>query len=103
MTGVQTCALPIFTKQYQALLQTEDVTVEFPPESVRRLAEIAFAVNEKTENIGARRLYTVMEKLLEEVSFDTASHGKRFVVSTEYVNEKLGELAKSEDLARYVL
>ena len=99
LTNTDAC----LTKQYQALLQTEDVTVEFPPESVRRLAEIAFAVNEKTENIGARRLYTVMEKLLEEVSFDTASHGKRFVVSTEYVNEKLGELAKSEDLARYVL
>ena len=99
LTNTDAC----LTKQYQALLQTEDVAVEFPPETVRRLAEIAFAVNEITENIGARRLYTVMEKLLEEVSFDTASHGKKFVVSAEYVNEKLGELAKSEDLARYVL
>ena len=77
--------------------------MEFPRESVRRLAEIAFAVNEKTENIGARRLYTVMEKLLEEVSFDPASRGGNFVVSADYVNEKLEELAKSEDLARYVL
>ena len=99
LTNTDAC----LTKQYQALLQTEGVTVAFPPETVRRLAEIAFAVNEKTENIGARRLYTVMEKLLEEVSFDTASHGSQFVVSADYVNEKLGELAKSEDLARYVL
>jgi ATP-dependent HslUV protease ATP-binding subunit HslU len=99
LTNTDAC----LTKQYQALLQTEDVTVEFPPETVRRLAEIAFAVNEKTENIGARRLYTVMEKLLEEVSYDPASRGSKFVVSAEYVNEKLGELAKSEDLARYVL
>ena len=70
---------------------------------MRRLAEIAFAVNEKTENIGARRLYTVMEKLLEEVSYDTSSQGSKFVVTAEYVNDKLEELAKSEDLARYVL
>ena len=99
LTNTDAC----LTKQYQALLQTEGVTVEFPRESVRRLAEIAFAVNEKTENIGARRLYTVMEKLLEEVSFDPASRGGKFVVSADYVNEKLEELAKSEDLARYVL
>ena len=91
------------TRQYQALLQTENVTIEFPPESVRRLAEIAFAVNEKTENIGARRLYTVMEKLLEDISFDTTSQGEKFAVTAEYVNEKLGALAESEDLARYVL
>ena len=91
------------TKQYQALLATEDLTVEFPPAAVKRLAEIAFAVNEKTENIGARRLYTVMEKLLEEISFDVTAQGKKFVITPEYVNEKLDELAKSEDLARYVL
>ena len=99
LTNTDAC----LTKQYQALLQTENVTVEFPPETVRRLAEIAFAVNEKTENIGARRLYTVMEKLLEEVSFDTASQGPNFRITADYVNQKLGELAKSEDLARYVL
>jgi ATP-dependent HslUV protease ATP-binding subunit HslU len=99
LTNTDAC----LTKQYEALLKTEDLTVEFPPEAVKRLAEIAFAVNEKTENIGARRLYTVMEKLLEEVSFDSAVHGSRFVVTADYVNEKLGELAKSEDLARYVL
>ena len=99
LTNTDAC----LTRQYQALLQTEDLTVEFPPEAVKRLAEIAFAVNEKTENIGARRLYTVMEKLLEEVSFDTMVHGKHFVVTAAYVDEKLGELAQSEDLARYVL
>ncbi len=91
------------TKQYQALLKTEAVELSFPPETVKRIAEIAFSVNEKTENIGARRLYTVMEKLLEEVSFDTASQGVAFEISPEYVNQKLGELAQSEDLARYVL
>ena len=91
------------TRQYQALLKTEDVELSFPPDTVKRIAEIAFSVNEKTENIGARRLYTVMEKLLEEVSFDTASQGAAFEVSPEYVNKKLDELAKSEDLARYVL
>jgi ATP-dependent HslUV protease ATP-binding subunit HslU len=91
------------TKQYQALLKTEDVDLTFPPATVKRIAEIAFSVNEKTENIGARRLYTVMEKLLEEISFDTASKGATFEVSPEYVNKKLDELAKSEDLARYVL
>jgi ATP-dependent HslUV protease ATP-binding subunit HslU len=99
LTNTDAC----LTKQYQALLHTDELEVEFPPEAVRRLAEIAYAVNEKTENIGARRLYTVMEKLLEEVSFDTASQGRHFVVTPEYVNERLGELARSEDLARYVL
>ena len=99
LTNTDAC----LTRQYQALLKTEDLSLDFPPETVRRLAEIAFAVNEKTENIGARRLYTVMEKLLEEVSFDSASQGPVFKVTPEYVNEKLGELAKSEDLARYVL
>ena len=91
------------TKQYQALLKTEDVDLSFPPETVKRIAEIAFSVNEKTENIGARRLYTVMEKLLEEISYDTAAQGTTFAVTPEYVNNKLGELAQSEDLARYVL
>jgi ATP-dependent HslUV protease ATP-binding subunit HslU len=91
------------TKQYQALLKTEDVQLSFTSATVKRIAEIAFSVNEKTENIGARRLYTVMEKLLEEVSFDTASQGATFEVSPEYVNNKLNELAQSEDLARYVL
>jgi ATP-dependent HslUV protease ATP-binding subunit HslU len=91
-------------KQYQALLATEGLTVEFRPESIRRLAEIAFMVNEKTENIGARRLSTVLEKLLEEISFDAGKHGAATInIDAKYVDERLGELAKDEDLARYVL
>ncbi len=92
------------TRQYQALLETESVTVEFTPEGIRRLAEIAFQVNEKTENIGARRLYTVMEKLLEDVSFEAGRRVADTVhVDAAYVDARLAELARSEDLARYVL
>jgi ATP-dependent HslUV protease ATP-binding subunit HslU len=92
------------TRQYEALLATEGVTLSFGNDGVRRLAEIAFQVNEKTENIGARRLYTVMEKLLEEISFDAGKHGEQTIsIDAAYVGERLGELAKSEDLARYVL
>jgi len=91
-------------KQYQALLATEGLTVEFKPEAIRRLAEIAFTVNEKTENIGARRLSTVLEKLLEEISFDAGRHGAGTItIDAKYVDQRLGELAKDEDLARYVL
>jgi ATP-dependent HslUV protease ATP-binding subunit HslU len=80
------------------------VKLDFTPEGIRRLAEIAFQVNEKTENIGARRLYTVMEKLLEEVSFAGGSHGSEAVtVDAKYVDARLAELAKNEDLSRYVL
>ena len=92
------------TKQYEALLATEEVTLTFTPEGIRRLAEIAFSVNEKTENIGARRLYTVMEKLLEDISFDAVNAGgKTFLIDPAYVEARLGELSQSEDLARYVL
>ena len=92
------------TKQYQALLATEGVTVDFAADGIRRMAEIAYQVNEKTENIGARRLHTVMEKLLEEVSFDAGKIGlERVAIDTGYVNEKLGEVAADEDLSRYVL
>jgi len=90
------------TRQYEALLETETVNLEFTADAVKRIAEIAFSVNEKTENIGARRLYTVMEKLLEEISFDAGkqSHVK---VDAAYVDGRLGDLSKSEDLARYIL
>ena len=92
------------TKQYQALLATEEVALEFTPEGIERLAQIAFSVNEKTENIGARRLYTVMEKLLEDVSFDAAKQsGQTLRIDAAYVDARLGELSESEDLARYVL
>ena len=77
--------------------------LEFTPDGVRRLAEIAFAVNERTENIGARRLYTVMEKLLEEVSFDAGARRETVTIDAAYVDARLAELAESEDLARYVL
>ena len=92
------------TKQYQALLATEEVALEFTPEGIERLAQIAYSVNEKTENIGARRLYTVMEKLLEDVSFDAAKQsGQTLRIDAAYVDARLGELSQSEDLARYVL
>ena len=91
------------TRQYQALMATEGVALEYTPDGVRRIAEIAFAVNERTENIGARRLYTVMEKLLEEVSFDAGRKSARVVVDAAYVDARLAELSRSEDLARYVL
>ncbi|HZQ72550.1 MAG TPA: ATP-dependent protease ATPase subunit HslU [Burkholderiales bacterium] len=91
-------------KQYQALLATEGVALDFRPEAIRRLAEIAFQVNEKTENIGARRLYTVLEKLLEEISFEAGKRGAAAVtIDAAYVDARLGELSKDEDLARYVL
>ena len=92
------------TRQYEALLDTEGVRLEFSAGGIRRLAEIAFQVNEKTENIGARRLHTVMEKLLEEVSFDAGKAGLQAVaIDAGYVNQRLGELAADEDLSRYVL
>ncbi len=100
LTATDAC----LTRQYEALLATESIAVEFLPDGIRRLAEIAFAVNEKTENIGARRLYTVMEKLLEDVAFEAGSHGARqLTVDAAYVDARLKELAQSEDLARYVL
>jgi ATP-dependent HslUV protease ATP-binding subunit HslU len=92
------------TKQYEALLATEGVKLAFAPEGILRLAEIAFAVNERTENIGARRLYTVMEKLLEEISFSAGdSSGQEITIDAAYVNERLDKLAVDEDLSRYVL
>ena len=91
-------------KQYSALLGTEDVTLEFTDEGIQRLAELAFSVNERTENIGARRLYTVMEKLLEELSFDANAQGGQAVrIDAAYVDAQLSEAAASQDLARYVL
>ena len=91
-------------KQYQALLATEGVTLEFSPEGITRLAQIAFEVNERTENIGARRLSTVMERLLDEVSFDAAHRsGQTLHIDALYVNERLQALSQDEDLSRYIL
>jgi ATP-dependent HslUV protease ATP-binding subunit HslU len=92
------------TTQYKALMGTENVDVKFVDGGVRRIAEIAFSVNEKTENIGARRLHTVMERLLETVSFDAAENGGSAVeIDAAYVDLHLGTLAKDEDLSRYIL
>ncbi|MFC7516290.1 ATP-dependent protease ATPase subunit HslU [Herbaspirillum sp. GCM10030257] len=100
LTSTDAC----LTRQYEALLATEGVKIEFTPDGIQRLAEIAFSVNEKTENIGARRLYTVMEKLLEEMSFTASeSSGKTVSIDAAYVDDKLGALAVNEDLSRYVL
>jgi ATP-dependent HslUV protease ATP-binding subunit HslU len=100
LTNTDACLV----RQYEALLATENVTLDFRPDAIRRLAEIAWQVNEKTENIGARRLYTVMERLLEAVSFNAGKHsGETVVIDAAYVDARLKDLAQSEDLARYVL
>jgi len=100
LTSTDAC----LTRQYQALLETEGVKLAFTPEAIRRLAEIAWSVNERTENIGARRLYTVMERLLDELSFEADRRGgETFNIDATYVDARLKELASSEDLARYVL
>jgi len=92
------------TRQYQALLATEGVTLEFTPAGVRRLAEVAFEVNERTENIGARRLHTVLERLLETISYDAPDHaGTTLAIDADYVDLHLGALARDEDLSRYIL
>ena len=91
-------------KQYQALLATEGVTLEFTPEGITRLAHIAYEVNERTENIGARRLATVMERLLDEVSFDAAHlTGQTVCIDAAYVDERLQALSQDDDLSRFIL
>jgi ATP-dependent HslUV protease ATP-binding subunit HslU len=100
LTGTDACLM----RQYQALMETEGVKLEFSDEAIRRLAEIAWSVNERTENIGARRLYTVMERLLDELSFDADKRGgETLSIDAAYVDARLSALAASEDLARYVL
>ncbi|HJV01517.1 MAG TPA: ATP-dependent protease ATPase subunit HslU [Burkholderiaceae bacterium] len=100
LTSTDAC----LTKQYEALLATEEVQLVFAPDGINRLAEIAFSVNERTENIGARRLYTVMEKLLEEISFTATETSDRVLtIDAAYVNARLDALAVNEDLSRYVL
>ncbi|MEO6146275.1 MAG: AAA family ATPase, partial [Sulfuriferula sp.] len=100
LTATDAC----LTRQYQALLATEGMQVSFTVDGIRRLAEIAFQVNETTENIGARRLHTVMERLLEEVSFDAGKYAGQLVnVDADFVDARLKNLAISEDLVRYIL
>jgi ATP-dependent HslUV protease ATP-binding subunit HslU len=91
-------------KQYAALLATEGVTLALTPTAIRRVAQIAFEVNERTENIGARRLATVMERLLDELSFDAPRlSGQTVTLDADDVNRRLGELADNVDLSRYIL
>ena len=94
------------TKQYIELMATEGLTIEFTKEGVRRMAEIAFEVNEGTENIGARRLHTILERLLEEISFDASdlgAKGESIIIDAPFVEKHLGELASNEDLTRFIL
>ena len=92
------------TEQYRALMATEDVSLEFVEDGVRRIAETAFQVNESTENIGARRLHTILERLLEDISFTaTENKGAEIKITAEYVDENISELAQDDDLSRYIL
>ena len=92
------------TKQYAAMLNTEGVKLEFTDDGIAKLAEVAFQVNESTENIGARRLQTVMERLLESISFEAADKsGEKYLIDAEYVDKNLKDLASNEDLSRYIL
>jgi ATP-dependent HslUV protease ATP-binding subunit HslU len=100
LTATDACLV----RQYQSLLATENVHLEFVPEGIRRLAEIAFAVNERQENIGARRLHTVMERLLDDISFHATRHtGETITIDAAYVDAKLKDIAGDENLARYIL
>jgi ATP-dependent HslUV protease ATP-binding subunit HslU len=100
LTATDACLV----RQYQALLSTESVELDYRPDGIRRLAEIAFAVNERQENIGARRLYTVMERLLEDVSYHASKHtGESIVVDAAYVDTRLAGIAGDDNLARYIL
>ncbi len=92
------------TEQYKALMATEEVTVEFSTDGIRRIAEAAWQVNERTENIGARRLHTVMERLMEDISYDASDNpGQTITIDADYVNRYLGELVEDEDLSRFIL
>lgn len=92
------------TEQYSALMETEGLSLSFTDDGISRLAEIAFKVNEKAENIGARRLHTVLERLLENISFEAADRdGQSVSIDSAYVDEQLAELAEDEDLSRYIL
>jgi len=91
------------TKQYIALMQTENREIEFSDDAIEKIAEVAWQVNETTENIGARRLHTVMEKLLEEISFSASDAADKLKIDARYVLEQLGELSQDEDLTRFIL
>jgi ATP-dependent HslUV protease ATP-binding subunit HslU len=91
-------------KQYTALLETEGVKLEFTPEALEEIARFAFRVNESTENIGARRLHTIMERVLDELSFDAPEKkGQQITVDADYVRKMLTDIVKDQDLSRYIL
>ena len=91
-------------KQYTEMMATEDIRLSFPPDAVEQIAEVATVVNERTENIGARRLYTIMETLLDDISFDAPDlKEKKIVIDAKYVEEKLDNIVEDEDLSRYIL
>jgi len=92
------------TEQYVALMGTEGVELNFTEDGIQRIAEVSFSVNEKTENIGARRLHTVLERLLDEISFISSDKsGERYIIDAAHVDKNLSELAQDEDLSRYIL
>jgi ATP-dependent HslUV protease ATP-binding subunit HslU len=100
LTATDACLV----RQYEALLRTENVELDFRPDAIRRIAEIAFAVNEKQENIGARRLYTVMERLLEEISYAASRHDRETIaIDAAYVDARLADVAGDDNLAKYIL
>jgi ATP-dependent HslUV protease ATP-binding subunit HslU len=100
LTETEAC----LTKQYIALLNTEGVTLNFTPCAISAIARVAVAVNTSVENIGARRLQTVMERILDEISFTASDHaGKSYVIDGEYVERHIGDLAKNHDLSRFIL
>ncbi len=98
LTSTNAC----LTDQYKALLATEGSNIDFQDDGISKMAEIAWTVNEKTENIGARRLYTIIEKLLEDISF-APENNLNTIITSSFVENKLGEISQSEDLSRYVL
>ena len=91
------------TVQYKALMKTEGLDIDFTADGIKRLAEIAYQVNESTENIGARRLHTLMERLLESVSFDATDLTEQVIIDGAYVDQKLGALAQDQDLSKFIL
>ena len=99
LTSTDACLI----RQYQALLATDGVELVFTDDGIQRLAEIAFSVNDKMENIGARRLYTVIERLLEDIAFEAAGQPQTVTITAQFVDERLGELSQSEDLAQFIL
>ena len=93
-----------FIKQYIALLETEGIQIEFSDEAITRIAEVAFEVNQNTDNIGARRLHTILEKLLEDLSFEAPEITmEKITITPQYVEEKLGVISRNKDLSKFIL